>query len=306
MPTNDKQNIENLKKQRWFNSIDFGDFEVIGREGEYFKYPNISLYSSMYLLNTIDFRGMRCLEIGPGSGLISIGLAKLGADYVAAVDGHDVPTCRAAIEVSGQKVDYFTFGLEGIKNRSRWINSFDFVFSAGLMYHLINPFLLVEIAKMVLKEKGLFLLQSMIVKNDNRAGMYLNTRININGDKTTFFVPSVEAMRGLMNLGLFSRLGECICQQEPGFYAILGQSVTRTSDLNNLKSHEAKYLGFFQDQPNYPYGGYDYAAFTRKTLESGINSVLEKQVNTEFYTLDLNEQEPPIFPYQPRPRSIST
>ena len=78
--------------------------------------------------------------------------------------------------------------------------------------------------------------------------------------------------------------------------------MTRTSDLNNLKSHEAKYLGFFQDQPNYPYGGYDYATFTRKTLESGINSVLEKQVDTEFYTLDLNEQEPPIFPYQPKRR----
>jgi hypothetical protein len=30
MPTNYKQNIENLKKQRWFNSIDFGDRETAG------------------------------------------------------------------------------------------------------------------------------------------------------------------------------------------------------------------------------------------------------------------------------------
>lgn len=51
----------------------------------------------------------------------------------------------------------------------------------------------------------------MIVKNDNWVGMYLNIRININGDKIIFFVLSVEVMRGLMNFGLFLWLGECIC-----------------------------------------------------------------------------------------------
>lgn len=62
---------------------------------------NISFYFSMYLLNIIDFCGMRCLEIGLGSGLIFIGLVKLGVDYVAVVDGYDVLICWVVIEFFG-------------------------------------------------------------------------------------------------------------------------------------------------------------------------------------------------------------
>ncbi|MEL6977908.1 MAG: DUF1698 domain-containing protein [Pseudomonadota bacterium] len=295
--------IQEARSQKWFNSIEFEDYEAIGREGPKFPYPNLSLYSAIDLLNDIDLTGMRCAEIGPGSGLISIGLKERGAEYVAAIDGRKVARqCELAIMLSGHDVDYLPIGIEGIKARGSLFNTFDLVFSAGLMYHLINPFMLVDCAKILLKSDGLFLLQSMITQRGEASHVGFNTRTNINNDWTTFSVPNPEAMRSMLSLGLFERLGECDVRQAPTFHSILARSVHDVSRLRDLSSFEASVFAKYRQNPDYPYGGYSFREYSIEKPKSDVQFKAELSEGVDVRHVDLDHQAAPPYPYLPKPR----
>ena len=132
--------------------------------------------------------------------------------------------------------------------------------------------------------------------------MYLNTRVSVNGDRTTFTVPTPSAMQGLMDLGLFSRLAEAKVVQQDNFYSILGRSKTSPKDMGNLPAWEKTWLGYFEDCPDYPYGGYDFADFSRQKLKSVISTRFDGLNEKQVIEIDLTKQEPPSFPYQPKPR----
>lgn len=298
--------IAEARKQKWFNSISFDGFEAIGREGPEFMFPNISLYSAIELLNMVDVSGMRCAEIGPGSGLIAIGLKARGASYVAAIDGrHVARQCELAIELSDQNVDYLPIGIEGALQDSNWLNSFDLVFSAGLMYHLINPFMLIDVAKKLLKRRGIFVLQSMINGRNEKALLKSNTRINVNGDWTTFFVPTPEAMRSMCSLGLFERLAERHVKQAPTFHSIISRSVLSVDHLRDLSRFEHNVLQKYSKSPDYPYGGYSFRDYIRESEESKIRVGLDSEIGVSIDEIDLETMDAPEYPYMPRPRRAS-
>jgi 2-polyprenyl-3-methyl-5-hydroxy-6-metoxy-1,4-benzoquinol methylase len=299
-----KKIIQEAKSQKWFNSLVFDEFEAIGREGPKFKYPNMSLYSAIDLLNTVDVTNMRCAEIGPGSGLIAIGLKQRGASYVAAIDGrHAARQCELAIELSGQDVDYLPIGIEGALDNPEWLHSFDLVFSAGLMYHLINPFMLCDVAKRLLKENGVFLLQSMITGRNEGAILKINTRMNVNGDWTTFTVPTPEAMRSMLSLALFERIAECHVKQAPTFHSVIARSINDANHLKGLSGFESTVFEKYSKNPNYPYGGYSFSDYCKRHEISEIQLAIDNEKGIKIKEIDLDTMDAPSYPFMPRPRA---
>ena len=69
-------------------------------------------------------------------------MKKMGAEYAAAVDGHEVPSCRAAVE-SQPRGGLFHRWLGKHQGSNPVIDGFDFVFAAGL----ISPYQSVGVSR---------------------------------------------------------------------------------------------------------------------------------------------------------------
>jgi hypothetical protein len=240
------------------------------------------------------------MEIGPGSGIISIALKSRGATEVVAVDGHDVDSFRMAVELSGQDVEYRTGGVESIRQEQQWRGGFDLVVSTGLMYHLINPFQLVDAAKFVLKDRGLFVLQSFTHGPTSPAALFFNTRENLNGDHSTFMIPNVSGMKAMMSMAFFDCIAEAFTMQLPKFWAILGISVANSDKVRSATHFEKYALKKFEARPDYPYGGYVFRDYTASKSESIITCDAALLNAPSPFVIDLNKDAVPSFPFQPR------
>jgi 2-polyprenyl-3-methyl-5-hydroxy-6-metoxy-1,4-benzoquinol methylase len=250
------------KKFFWFNSVDFGDFQTVGREGPDCQFPNWSLYPTMDLISKLDVRGKRCIDIGSASGLIALGLHELGAEYVAAVDAVRSGAFEFGIKKTGKKIDYRTCDVSDVHKVSEWVNSFDLVISSGLMYHLISPFQIVYAAKRLLRGNGIFILQSLVTKDNGSAASYTNTHKQLINEPTTFIVPTPSAMRGFMDLGLFDRKLERSIKNPGEFYAIMGINRSHPSEVASATHITRKTFDFYLKNPTFPYGGYSWAEMT--------------------------------------------
>lgn len=294
--------IERARNTTWFNGMDFGDLVTYGREGESNQFPNWSLYPTFDLLQKIDLRGKRCIDIGSGSGLVALGMAKLGASYVAAVDALNSDAFRIAIELTGHDVDYRIVDVADIAGQKDWLNSFDVVVCSGLMYHLISPFQVVHAAKKIIKTGGVFILQSMTAgrgNDDGRGAFYTNTYKSLNGEPTTFLAPTISAIRGMVDLGLFDRRLERTVQKNNGeFHAVLSISRDSFSTMTNVPLATMKTFNFFEDKIDYPYGGYSLKDFLEIKPVSDLSSLHFEAgietINIEKFNL--------TFPYAPKAR----
>lgn len=295
MPLNINELKAKANSQRWFNAIDFGEFQSRGRDKPGATYFNGSLFGVYDLLSHINVDGIRCIDIGSGSGLVALGLKKLGADYVAAADGIHHPAFDTALEITGLEVDYRLIGVENVASEVDWQGSFDLVVSSGLMYHLINPFQLVHAAKRLLKPHGLFLLQSFCKLNDPGAALYLNSEKNINGDPTTYFVPGINAARGMLKLGLFDVLAERTLTDSPGFVAFLAKSESDPGLVSDRQRNTKMIHDNLLRLPEYNFGGYAFADFVPSGESSLITtSAIDKyrQINESSFDCQ--------FPLNPR------
>jgi SAM-dependent methyltransferase len=281
--------------QRWFNAIDFGEFQARGREEAGATYFNGSLFGVFDLLSHIQIEGRRCIDIGSGSGLVALGLKKLGASYVAAADGIHHPAFDTAREITGLDVDYRLIGVEHVAKEPDWQGSFDLVVSSGLMYHLINPFELIYAAKKLLKPQGLFVIQSFCRLNDPGAGLYLNSERDMTGDPTTYFVPGVNALRGMLKLGLFEILAERTLTDYSEFVAFVARSESDPRQVSDRPRNTEKIHEILTRKPEYNFGGYAFGDFTCKGEDSAIKiSAIEarRQINEASFDCQ--------FPLNPR------
>jgi 2-polyprenyl-3-methyl-5-hydroxy-6-metoxy-1,4-benzoquinol methylase len=261
---------EKASNQRWFNAFDFGEFQTRGREEQGSKVFNSSLFGVFDLLSHIQVSGIRCIDIGSGSGLVALGLKAMGASYVAAADGIHHPAFDTAREITGLDIDFRQVGVENIVGESDWIGSFDLVISSGLMYHLISPFQLIHAAKKLLKPKGLFILQSLCRLNDPDASLFLNSERNINGDPTTYFVPGINAVRGMLKLGLFDILAERHLIRYKDFVAFLARSESNPDCVTKRAPNTATIHERLGMNPGYNFGGYSFYDFISDAEPSQI------------------------------------
>jgi len=289
-----KELKQKADSQRWFNAIDFGEFQSRGREEPGASYFNGSLFGVFDIIENICVKNCRCIDLGSGSGLVALGLKEMGAQYVAAADGILHPAFNTAREITKIDIDFRLVGIERVTEERDWHGSFDLVVSSGVMYHLLNPFQLLHAAKKLLKPRGLFLLQTYCRLTDPNSALFLNSDKNINGDPTTYFVPGVNAVRGLLKLAVFDIFAERILTDYRNFVTFLSRNVTDPDNIigrsrNTIAIHDRLKLN-----PNYNFGGYDFSDFISTGIESKIEvSNLEKK-------RIINEKEFHCkFPYNP-------
>ncbi len=278
----------------WFNAVDFGDFQSRGRD-KLDAPPNASLYGTFDLLSSLDLHGKRCIDIGSGSGVVALGMKALGAEYVAAVDAKKYATVELGREITKEEIDYRMLPVESLRDVEEWRHSFDVVVSSGLMYHLMSPFELVYAARLLLKDEGVFILQSLTVPEEKVvAGMYLNTARNVNGDASTFVVPSTASISGMLRSACFDIVAERSLVYKNKFHAWMSRA-KKTPEMVSDRTAHMKQMHEWAYVQGENFGGYDLRKMLGAPTATTIPEVTpERRKTIDEYKLEID------FPYNPK------
>lgn len=281
---------------RWFNAFDFGEFQARGRELPGASYFNGSLFGTFDLLGSIDLGGLRCIDIGSGSGVVALGMKALGAGYVAAADAIHHPAFDIAREITGHEVDFRLVGMEKLTQQADWLHSFDVVTTSGLMYHLWSPFELIFACRKLLRRNGLLVIQSLCEPNDTRAALYLNAERNVNGDPTTYFVPGVNALQGMLRGACFNIVAERRLVRLPTFVAFMTQAMDDPASVGGRAPNLVKMHERLQRDPSYNFGGYDFG----EIIEAAPPSAARLPASVQRHVLIDEESHDCRWPYNPK------
>jgi len=191
-----------IDAQSWFHGIDFGD----GRVAKGRLVPeNWSLLGSFALMEHIDFRNVRLLDIGTMDGIIAFMAERGGARDVICTDLYDRPTFLMAKEIIGSNAAYHPrTSITDLVNRFG-TGSFDIVVMGGLLYHLVSPLVGILIGRSLLKTGGLLVLETVALDGDNST-LTFNPADPVIDEYTTFFVPTVKAVQDMMTFSFLDVL----------------------------------------------------------------------------------------------------
>lgn len=256
---------------RWFNAFDFNTFQARGREAAGAQFFNGSLFGTFDLLNSIQLTGRRCIDIGSGSGLVALGMKQLGASYVAAADAIHHPAFDVAREITGHDIDLRLIGMEKLASQEDWVHSFDVVVTSGLMYHLWSPFELIFVCRKLLKRDGLLVIQSLCELDDPRSALYLNAERNVNGDPTTFYVPGVNALRGMLKGACFNIVAERHLTHWNKFVAFMARASGDPSEVAGRAPNLVEMHNRLKTNPGYNFGGYDFGEIMEAKERSNVS-----------------------------------
>jgi SAM-dependent methyltransferase len=151
-------------------------------------FPNVGLTRT--LLQRADLNGHDCLDIGTMEGLIPILMQRRGARSVTAYDRPSALTSRIASVKERFGVDFdFVSGFPlaelpaNVDHRT-----FDVVVMSGVLYHLFSPPAGLAVARGLLRNGGLMIVETAAVIADEPA-MYWNSASRFGGE--SYFLPSV-------------------------------------------------------------------------------------------------------------------
>jgi tRNA (mo5U34)-methyltransferase len=233
-------------ESQWFHAIDFGDFASSGRFQPGMP-QNITLFGFMDMIQSIDLDGMSVLDVRAADGLASFGMKKLGAAKVTAIDSYDLPTFRFAREILGLDIDYRP-GVQ-VKDAVRELGEaqFDLILCAGVIYHMLNPFSAVINCRRAVKEGGLVILESPVTEKTREAVMFLNSEASGFKELYTYWVPTEQAMIGMLKLASFNIVATRRLQA-PARLTVLAEATTpdRVADRSELltRIHEVDTCDF--------------------------------------------------------------
>jgi len=231
--------------------------------------------------------GARCIDIGSGSGLVALGMKALGASYVAAADAIHHPAFDVAREITGLDVDYRLVGMEKLVEQSDWLHSFDVVVTSGLLYHLWSPFELVVACRKLLRRDGVLVMQSLCEINDPNACLFLNSERNLNGDPTTFFIPGVNAMKGMLKAACFDIIAQRNLVHLDKFVAVIGRAVGDSSQVSSRAPNLIKMHSSLKNDPTYNFGGYDFV----ELMEDCESSTVQVSEMSPMMKIDESQYE---------------
>jgi|GEM_PF-5801399 len=185
----------------WFHGINLDGIKTKGR----LTPENWTLFPLLRFLEDCDFRDARVLDIGAMDGLVSFIAEREGAAEVHATDLYHRDTFLKARDTLDSKVIYHpNVSVESLIEIFG-LNTFDIVVMGGLMYHLMSPMRSVLIARHLLKTNGLLFLETACC-NDERPILHFNPSDPLFDEYTTYFIPSIPAVRGMLNFSLFDLL----------------------------------------------------------------------------------------------------
>lgn len=222
---------QELGQQRWFHSIDVGEFATSGRfkPGEP---QNVTLYGFMDLISQIDLEGMTVLDVGAADGLASFGMRKLGAAEIHSTNAGSWKSFKTLRETLGlDGIEYYpdtqVKDLTSLFQRGQ----FDLILCAGVIYHMLNPVSAFSECRKLIKDGGLFILETPCFKNEERAAIFINSETEMVQEKFTYSVPTKAALIGLMKLFSFEVLATRTLKS-PHRVTVLGRAVP-PSEIND-------------------------------------------------------------------------
>lgn len=215
--------LKRAEALEWYHAYDFGSHQTIGRLPPPLP-ANVTLFGVMQILERIDVSGMRCLEVGPAHGLISIGLAMRGAKVTAIdIGGLKPPQIVLAEQVFGVEIDYRPTVALADTTATFQPASFDLIVCAGVMYHLLNPSDVFVRLRPLLKRNGFLLVESAVAAKVKEPVLVLNTETGMFAEPTTYFLPSTSVIQGLARLTCLDILATRF--SIPSRYTLLGRAV---------------------------------------------------------------------------------
>ncbi len=194
----DKSDIEALS---WFHAIDFGDVRTPGRLSPS-QPPNWTLYGLLRFLEGIDLTGMSVLDLGTMDGLMAFIMKDEGASEVVATDLWDRQQFRMGRSHLGwdEAIEYRTPLDISDANAELGSHRFDVVVFAGVLYHLMCPLDALIQCRLLLKERGLLLLETCYDADAQGLSLTFNQGMDepLFDEPTTYFLPSASALEAMM------------------------------------------------------------------------------------------------------------
>ena len=188
----------------WYHSIELAP----GLYTEGLDFRNIELTRT--LLRRFDVQGLRCLDIGVEDGMFSVLFKRRGANEVVGYDRlsltHRIDLVRNALEVDFEYLHGFSLAELPARLEEAGHEPFDIVLFSGVLYHMIDPLAGVLLARGLVRNGGLMVLETAGIVDDQMA-MHFNHCGRFNPG-TCYWLASVGC---LDYMARFSRLQPIDC-----------------------------------------------------------------------------------------------
>jgi len=178
---------EELELTPWYYSIEMEPGKLTPGQ----TFSNIGLTRT--LLQRADVKGKDCLDIGTMEGVIPTLMKRRGASTVVAYDRPSALTARIEAVKDRFGVDFdFVSGvpLTGLPARLDH-RTFDLVVMSGVLYHLFSPLSGLAIARGLLRNGGIMILETAAVIDDAPT-MHWNSNFRFLGE--AYFFPTVACL----------------------------------------------------------------------------------------------------------------
>jgi SAM-dependent methyltransferase len=159
---NDREIRDRIARYHWYHVIPLTD--TIGTPGWEAIRPLIELIRGA--VRALDLTGKRVLDVGCRDGLFSFEAEKQGAAEVIGID------CDLSAGATEFLIPYFRsrvrmHELNVLELRPETFGRFDVVLFPGVLYHLRYPAWCLKLVRDVLREDGILLLETAVVRDDN-------------------------------------------------------------------------------------------------------------------------------------------
>ena len=169
--------INKIKEYNWYHKIDLKDgistipTDALEVDGEYVAHSSQNSHWSQKkifsVLDKIDFKNKKVLDIGCRDGLFSFYAEKRGAAEVVAIDNDlSKGASEFLIPFFKSKVKMYEKNLFDLTQED--YGKFDIIIFVGVLYHLRYPFYSLKKIKDVLNLNGKLILETGIYLDDNK------------------------------------------------------------------------------------------------------------------------------------------
>lgn len=194
-------------EERWYHSIEL--FPGIFTRGEDHK----NIYLTRELLKGCEIENMNCLDIGAMDCLVTVLLLRRGAKSVTAYDRLRASEKRVAFLKKSLNINFNyivgkrLFDLKEI-TKEQGLHPFDVVVFSGVLYHMFDPMAGLALARGLVRNGGLLLIETSAVINNSMA-MYFNAEGRFHKGHTDYWLISIECLDYLLRFFRLSVL-DCI------------------------------------------------------------------------------------------------
>ena len=210
----DEEIVSNIKKYNWYHEIKIKDgitttavdaFEVDGKYETHSSSKDHWNQKNIFsVLDKIDFRNKKVLDIGCRDGLFSFYAEKKGASEVVGIDNDlSKGATEFLIPYFNSKVKMYKKNLYDLTEKD--YGKFDIIIFVGVLYHLRYPFYSFKKIKDILTKDGKLVIETGILLDDNkRAILYCPIEDDSEYEKTSCTFFNVKGLTdSLRSMGIF-------------------------------------------------------------------------------------------------------